>query len=281
MFRKILKVLGFMLLIIVVIGMTIFVIYYPTVKKLYYGERTQSFDKALTIFIGGGGNSVVFESDSAVMVVDTKYGKAAEKLFNHVTKLANGRPIIVINTHSDLDHTGGNPLFTNSTIISGKVDEAYWAKSNNGKGMPNIWVTDTMTLPMGDETITLIPMGQAHTWNDIVVYFNKRKLLMTGDLIFNKMNVFFGTEKGSDGRKAMEAVRRLKEIPLAETIVPGHGDVGGPELIDGMLEYYEDMAMAADNPEKEKEVKAKYKDWTKMPMASSPSIVIKYFREHK
>jgi cyclase len=188
------------------------------------------------------------------MVVDTKYGKAAEKLFNHVTKLANGRPIIVINTHSDLDHTGGNPLFTNSTIISGKVDEAYWAKSNNGKGMPNIWVTDTMTLPMGDETITLIPMGQAHTWNDIVVYFNKRKLLMTGDLIFNKMNVFFGTEKGSDGRKAMEAVRRLKEIPLAETIVPGHGDVGGPEL---------------------------YKDWTKMPMASSPSIVIKYFREHK
>ena len=104
---------------------------------------------------------------------------------------------------------------------------------------------------------------------------------MTGDLIFNKMNVFFSIEKGSDGRKAMEAVRRLKEIPLAGTIVPGHGDVGGPELIDSMLEYYEDMAMAADNPEKEKEVKAKYKDWTKMPMASSPSIVIKYFREHK
>jgi glyoxylase-like metal-dependent hydrolase (beta-lactamase superfamily II) len=269
-----------LVVVVVVVGIVIAVVYYPSFKKLYFNNKTIAYDSELTIYLGGGGNSVVLNSDSAVLVVDTKFGKAAARLHQRVSTLAAGRPVIVINTHSDLDHTGGNPFYDHATIISGKVDEKYWLLNNNRKGMPAIWVTDTMNIRLGDETVSLINMGQAHSWSDVVVLFRKRGLLMSGDLIFNKINVFFGTEKGSNGRKSIEALNRMKTIPGVRIILPGHNEPGGPELIDIMLSYLEDMSMAAGHPEKEKEVTDKYSDWVKMPGVATPKLVIQYFRNH-
>lgn len=278
MFRKILKIFGYVLLITFVLGIVLVAVYFPTVKKLYFGNVITSYDSSLTFYLGGGGNSIVFNSDSAVMVVDTKYGRAAKKLHDDVVALAAGKPIIVINTHSDLDHTGGNPLYGNARIISGKVDENYWKLATGEDDLPDSWVTDTLEIKLGDEMVTLISMGQAHTWNDIVVYFNNHGVLASGDLIFNRMNVFFSKDKGSNGMKSIEALRNLQRLPGVKTVVPGHNKPGGRELIDLMLTYFEDMALAAQNPEKEKEIKKKYKDWVKMPGVSSPAIVIDYFR---
>lgn len=282
MIRKILKILGIILLVIILLGIVLSTLYFPAMKKLYYGNAVIRPDTALTIYLGGGGNTVVFNSDSAVLVIDTKYGKSAESLHGEVEALRNGKPVVIVNTHSDLDHTGGNPLYKNAKIISGKLDEDYWITANKGReGMPTVWVTDTMDLRLGDETITLISMGQAHTWNDIIVYFRNRELLVTGDLVFNGINTFFDEKKGSNGWKSIEALKTLAFLPGVKTVVPGHGETGGGELISRMQEYLEDMAMAADNPEKEKEIKKKYKKLAALPGMSSPGIVIDYFRNHR
>jgi glyoxylase-like metal-dependent hydrolase (beta-lactamase superfamily II) len=280
MIRKILKVLGIVLFVIFLIAVALVAIYYPTMKKLYFGNEVIRPDSSLTIYLGGGGNSVVFNSDSAILVIDTKYGKGAERLYSNVKTMAAGKPVIVVNTHSDLDHTGGNPLYKNAEIISGKVDENYWKLANGSKGIPSVWVTDTFNLRLGDETVTLISMGQAHTWNDIVVYFHNRGLLMTGDLVFNGINTFFDTKKGSNGAKSIEALKRLNNMLGIEQVVPGHGKTGGRELITHMLSYLEDMSLAAENPKMEKEMKKKYKKLASMPGMTSAGIVIDYFRKH-
>ncbi len=282
MIRKILKTLGIILLIIILLVIIIAAIYYPTMKKLYFGDSVIRPDSALTIYLGGGGNSVVFESDSAILVIDTKYGKSGEKLHSLVESLAAGKKIIIVNTHSDLDHTGGNPLYTKAEIISGKVDEDYWISANKGRvGMPQLWVTDTLDLQLGEETVTLIPVGQAHTWSDIVVYFHNRNLLVTGDLVFNGVNTFFDERKGSNGWKSITALKTLNNLPEIKMVVPGHGETGGRELITQMLAYLEDMALAADNPEMEKEIRKKYRKLAAMPGMSSPGIVIDYFRNNR
>jgi glyoxylase-like metal-dependent hydrolase (beta-lactamase superfamily II) len=278
--RKFFKVSAIVFAIVILAAVVLFIMYYPTAKKLFFYQKTVQLSNAATVYFGGGGNSLIYNTDSVVIVVDTKYGKAAQRLFEEVTALAAGRPIIVINTHSDSDHTGGNPLYDNYTIISGKVDENYWLLGNQKKGMPDVWITDTMDLVFKTDTVTLIPVGQAHTWSDIVILFRKEHLLVTGDLIFNKINVFFSEEKGSDGRKSIEVLKKLKDIKGYQTVLPGHSDMGGPEIIDMMLEYFTDMEDAARNPEKEKEVIKKYADWAKMPGVTSPKIIIDYFRKH-
>jgi glyoxylase-like metal-dependent hydrolase (beta-lactamase superfamily II) len=280
--RKILKILGLTLLIILILGIILAVLYFPTMKKLYYGNSVLHPDSALTIYLGGGGNTVVFNTDSAVLVIDTKYGKAAESLYGRVEALRNGKPVIIVNTHSDLDHTGGNPLYKDASIISGRVDEEYWIVANKGKeGRPSVWVTDTLNLRLGNENVKLISVGQAHTWNDIVVCFQNRGLLVTGDLVFNGFNTFFDEKKGSNGWKSIDALKSLAILPGINTVVPGHGETGGVELIRQMLGYLEDMAMAADHPEKEKEIKKKYRKLAAMPGMSSTGIVIAYFRNNR
>ena len=76
-------------------------------------------------------------------------------------------------------------------------------------------------------------MGPAHTTNDIVAWLPERKLLFSGDLVFNQGTPFvaMGSVSGS-----LEAVKRLRQLG-AETIVPGHGPVCGPAVLDDIEAY--------------------------------------------
>ena len=86
---------------------------------------------------------------------------------------------------------------------------------------------------MDDLKVELIFMGPAHTTNDIVAWLPERKLLFAGDLIFNQGTPFvaMGSVSGS-----LQALKRLRELG-AETIIPGHGSVCGPDVMDGTEAY--------------------------------------------
>ena len=98
---------------------------------------------------------------------------------------------------------------------------------------PSITFNDRMDIYTDDLKIELIFMGPAHTNNDIVAWLPDRKLLFAGDLIFNQGTPFvaMGSVSGS-----LQALKRLRELG-AETIIPGHGPVCGPEVMDDIEAY--------------------------------------------
>ena len=74
----------------------------------------------------------------------------------------------------------------------------------------------------------------AHTTNDSIVWVPERAVLFAGDLLFHGGTPFL--VMGS----VLGAIRVCEEVlaPLgAATIVPGHGEVAGPGLIDDVLRY--------------------------------------------
>jgi len=74
----------------------------------------------------------------------------------------------------------------------------------------------------------------AHTTNDSIVWIPDRQVLFAGDLLFNGGTPFALMGSVSGWIEVLETVIR----PLgAGTIVPGHGPVCGPEVIDDMLAY--------------------------------------------
>ena len=74
----------------------------------------------------------------------------------------------------------------------------------------------------------------AHTTNDSIVYIPDRAVVFTGDLLFNGGTPFALMGSVSGWIEVLETVLR----PLgAQTLVPGHGPVCGPEVIDDMLAY--------------------------------------------
>ncbi len=155
----------------------------------------------------------------------------------------------LINTHHHGDHTFGNYLFAGATIVAhekcrqemlafGPPGRApFWTEDDWG-GIelepPFLTYETQVRVYVDDIECEVRHVGSpAHTTNDSIVWVPDRSLLFSGDLLFNGGTPFLlmGSVAG-----AIDVLEELKQLP-ATTIVPGHGGVSGPELIDDVLGY--------------------------------------------
>jgi cyclase len=156
----------------------------------------------------------------------------------------------LINTHHHGDHTFGNFLFGGATIVGHEATRTgildwgqprsapFWTEVDWGDVVlepPFLTYTDAVTIWADDLRADVRYVGvPAHTTNDSIVWLPERRLLYCGDLLFNGGTPFLVQGSVAGAIQALEDVVK----PLgAEVIVPGHGAVAGPELIDDILGY--------------------------------------------
>ncbi len=278
-FKTILKGLGILILLLAVVGGSLYFIYLRPFMQKMKVETTIQYDKDLILILGGGGNSGILTSDSLVLVIDTKMDDAAEQMSKKVKELAGNKPILVVNTHFHPDHTGGNKYYSGQTIIAGgNYTKEFWLKEAGKESVPTVWLADRMDIKMGDDTATFYNLARnVHTQSDIVVYLHKRKMLFTGDVILNKQApVLMGVADPDGYLWAVETFPKEFDI---QKIVPGHGEVGGIEVINNFHQFFIDMQTAADDDSKKDELVAKYKDWRQVPVLMSPGATIKALKK--
>lgn len=280
--KKILKWLGIVILLLAVVGLTLYAIYLrPFMKKM---EETTviKYDKDLTIVLGGGGNSGIFVSDSLVMVIDTKMGDAAEELYKTVKELAGSKPIVVVNTHDHSDHVGGNKFFKGHRILAGgEYTKEAWIADAGEENLPTEWVKSPMDIKLGDETATIFTLRRdIHTEGDVFVYLHKRKMLFGGDVILNKQIPAL-VSKHADPEGYLYAFDRVPQAFDVQVIVPGHGPMGDINVLKDFQEYFTDMQTAADDETKKSELVEKYNDWAQIPFLMSPGATIKAFKKNE
>jgi cyclase len=156
----------------------------------------------------------------------------------------------LVNTHHHGDHTHGNWLFGGATVVAHERTREEVIAT----GMPNypgIWTPvdwgelvleppfltyrEGVTLWVDDLRCEVRHVGTpAHTTNDSIVWIPQRSVLFAGDLLFNGGTPFLLMGSISGAIAVCEQV--LAPIG-AQTIVPGHGEVAGPELIGQVLGY--------------------------------------------
>jgi cyclase len=161
------------------------------------------------------------------------------------------RPVrTLVNTHHHGDHTFGNFLFGDATIVGHEATRTGvldWGEPKSAPFFtqvdwgdvvlepPFLTYTDSVTLWVDDLRADVRHVGTpAHTTNDSIVWLPERKVLYCGDILFNGGTPFLVQGSVTGAIQVLEDVIK----PLgAETIVPGHGAVAGPELIDHVLCY--------------------------------------------
>ncbi len=99
---------------------------------------------------------------------------------------------------------------------------------------PTVSFAGQMSLYVGDVRAELVNVGPAHTASDTVVWLPAQRVLFTGDVVMSGVTPFcpMGSVPGS-----LTAVARLRALEPA-IVVPGHGQVGGPELLDETDAYF-------------------------------------------
>jgi len=186
----------------------------------------------------------------AVTTIDTCFTERRSRWFAEAISAAAGsKPVrTLVNTHHHGDHTHGNYLFApGATIIAHeRCREEVIATALGTKSLfpgvewgeievapPFVTFEERLTVWVDDLRVELIFVGPAHTTNDIVAWIPERKVLFAGDVIFNGGTPFVVMGSVTGSLQALERVRALR----AETIVPGHGSVCGPEVIDDVADY--------------------------------------------
>ena len=208
----------------------------------------------------GLNNTGFITGSDAVSVVDTCFTEARTRAFLQAMRGVTDLPVrTLVNTHHHGDHTHGNYLLSGASIVGHELcrqtvidtglhtlhplfPNVTWGDLELAP--PFITFQERLDLFVDDLKLELHYMGPAHTTHDVVVWLPDRKLLFTGDLVFNGGTPFvaMGSIAGS-----LAALERLREFG-AETIVPGHGRVCGPDVIDkmeGYLRFVQDRAKDA------------------------------------
>lgn len=186
-----------------------------------------------------------------VVSVDACATQTRTRAYLDAIRAVTGQPVTtLVNTHHHGDHTFGNCLFPGATIVAhekarqamrdwGRPRSApFWSDVDWGEldlALPFLTYQDGVTLWVDDTEVQVRHVGTAaHTTNDSVVWVPEHRLLYSGDLLFNGGTPFLVQGSIAGAVQVLETVIR----PLgARTIVPGHGAVTGPELIDDVLRY--------------------------------------------
>ena len=206
-------------------------------------------------------NIGVIGGAEAVLVVDTGMGPAnAEKVLEFATEYARGRRLYLTTTHFHPEHAFGAQVFAgHATYLVNTVQAADLA--NRGPGylemfrglgepvarqlhgvdiaVPDV-VYDTYDLDLGGRTVQLRPTGRAHSTGDQVISVDD--ILFTGDLVETGQFAIFPWFPPHDtdvsGVRWISVMHRLVETG-PRLVVPGHGIVGGPQLLADVRDYLE------------------------------------------
>jgi cyclase len=209
------------------------------------------------MLVGAGSNVAVQVGDEGVLVVDTGTVAAREPLLAAIRKLSTKPIRWVVNTTSDVEHTGGNTAISQAgqtvngnpaaIIAHENALSRMSAENRAATDLPlNTFFEEGRDFSFNGEAVFLYHVPPAHTDGDIMVYFRGSDVLVAGDIFLTTTYPVIRAESGGGIDGFVAGLNKLLDIAVPKYlqeggtyIVPGHGRVGDEaDLLD-----YRDMVL--------------------------------------
>jgi len=98
--------------------------------------------------------------------------------------------------------------------------------------VPDYGFKDSLQLKLGNKLIKYYYFGAAHTLDNIVVWIPSEQILFPGCMIKSMDSKNLGNTADGDLSAYPGTIDKLiKKFPSAKIVIPGHGEIGGFELI--------------------------------------------------
>jgi cyclase len=190
--------------------------------------------------------------DSYVVEVDANYPVGARVVIPKIRAITDKPIRFVVDTHFHPDHAFGNEVWAleGATIVAqvGVLDQlrksgaAAWELSAKSRAdvaasslcLPSLVYADALAFDDGNHRVELHWPGVAHTHGDTLVWLPRERILFTGDVCVNGS---YNYVHDSDIGAWIQALERAKKLGAAK-VCPGHGPIGGPEVIADQQAYF-------------------------------------------
>ncbi len=151
-----------------------------------------------------------------------------------VVRSLTDRPVMLVNTHADGDHTGCNDQFETPYLHPSEF--AYFEEKNPGKD--HLPLPDNAKVYLGDRwvEVLLIP---GHTCGSIALLDEERRYLFSGDMVSESPIFMFGPQRSM--LAYFSSLQRLvRQSEYFDRIYPAHGPMPlGPEIITRLMDCCE------------------------------------------
>lgn len=198
--------------------------------------KTQKVSGNVYMLQGRGGNIGAVAGPEGILIVDDDYKAVSQKLSDALKELGSPVPKFILNTHWHGDHTEGNDFFgkqqsiiiahanvrkrlLDPPVIFGQKTAPYASHA-----LPMLTYTESMTIHLNGEEITLRYYPNGHTDGDSVVFFKNANVVHLGDDFFVGRFPFVDIDSGGSVQGLINNVSSLlKTIPADAKLIPGHG----------------------------------------------------------
>ena len=178
-------------------------------------------------------NGLAGREDHSRVLIDTAWGEESTRHLLAWIKQELKLPVsAVIATHAHSDRMGGAPVLAEQGIPLDSHPSGFDMATRQGWPEPNN-VGDLMpgdTVPFG--TVEIFYPGAAHTQDNLMVWLPQSRLLAGGCAVKSATAKTMGNIADADLEEWPASIRRASDTyPEAEWVLPGHGAIGGRELL--------------------------------------------------
>jgi glyoxylase-like metal-dependent hydrolase (beta-lactamase superfamily II) len=210
-------------------------------------------------------NIAIVVGSRATLVVDTGLGPRNGAIAaRQAQTLAKGPMLYLTTTHYHAEHAAGDRGFPENTILVRPIAqqkeleergaafvEMFSSRSAQMKELladtkfrtPDITFEKELTLDLGGVSARLFWLGQAHTKGDEMVDVKPDSVLISGDIVQNKMVPNLPDENASM-KGWVDILSQLRPMKF-KYIVPDHGALGDGSLIEQDFQFFSELQKRA------------------------------------
>ena len=212
----------------------------------------------------GHSNNIIIEMKDYLIVVDANFPSGARLALETAHRISPKPVKYVFDTHHHGDHAYGNPIWTEAGATTlayvGVAEEMKryepkrWQAS--AKERPDVaelklnapepprqtFDKSPFVLKDGSREVRFYFFGWAHTRGDGFVYLPKEQVLCTGDAVVNGPYNFTADGNVANWPRVIRSAQALGALH----VLPGHGESGGPEILEGQMKFMSELHKAVD-----------------------------------
>lgn len=178
-------------------------------------------------------NGMIVKDGNETVIFDTPTDdKSSTELISWIKDKLHCKIDAVIATHFHIDCLGGLKVFEKNNIPSYASNKTIELAKINGSNIPDHGFDNSLTLQVGKQKVYATFFGEGHTKDNVVGYFPNENAMFGGCLIkeINASKGYLGDANVQAWAATVEKVK--KAYPNVKTVIPGHGEIGGKELLD-------------------------------------------------
>ena len=185
-------------------------------------------------------NGMFVISNNEAIVFDTPCdNETSSELIDWITKSLNCKIMAIIPTHYHIDNLGGLEEFHKRGIPSFAYNKTIQIAKEKDYCVPEHGFDKFIELKVGNEKVYVEFLGEGHTCDNIIGYFPSENIMFGGCLI-KEIGSGKGNLEEANTEEWSETVAKVKKkYPNVKKIIPGHGKIGGVELLDYTINLFE------------------------------------------